>query len=125
MVDALIWSREMSVGNSDIDFQHRKIIDAANMVRHLDGVDDIDILIAAADDLSDYTLKHFAFEEAALQGCGFAGFDDHKAQHDAIRECVDTITRNKTLVTTRMLDDVMSSIVHHILNDDREYAGQI
>jgi len=125
MTEILIWSPEMSVGNADIDFQHKKILDAANMVRGLSGVEDRDIVLAALDQVVEYTLAHFAFEEEVLIECGFSGFADHKAQHDAIRESVHTVANNRELVTAEMLDDVMSRLVRHILCVDQDYAGQV
>lgn len=125
MTDILIWAPEMSVGNADIDFQHKKILDAANMVRGLSGAEDRDIILAALDEVVEYTLAHFAFEEAALKSCGFSGFVEHKALHDGIRECVQTVARNRDLVTAEMLDDVMSRLVHHILSADQDYVGEV
>jgi len=125
MAEVLIWSPEMSVGNAEIDIQHRKLLDTANMVGELSGTDDHEVILAALDEVAEYALMHFSFEEALLQHSGFAGFDGHKGQHDVIRECVHTIVRNRELVTADMLNDVMTRLIRHILTVDREYAGHV
>ena len=125
MAGTIIWSPELSVGNTDIDLQHRKLLDTANMVHNLTGHESREIILAALDEVVQYTLNHFTFEETALLKAGYPNFDHHKQMHDTIRECVLTVAKNRSLVTAEMLDDVMIRLVEHITKNDKEYIGVI
>ena len=125
MAAVTIWTTAMSVGNDEIDLQHQKLMDTANIVRSLSGREDREIILAALDDVVGYTLKHFAFEETLLLKSNYKGFDQHKAQHDTIRECVHTVAKNRDLVTIEMLDDVMTRLINHIITVDKDYAGAV
>jgi hemerythrin len=123
MNEALIWSSEFSVGNDEIDHQHRRLLDTANMVRMFTGDEEHEVILAALDEVADYSLHHLSFEEAILAQGNFPGFDRHKALHDEIRECVHTLCINRNFVTAEMLNDVMTRLVKHIMYTDKEYVG--
>ncbi|WP_168185968.1 bacteriohemerythrin [Magnetospirillum sp. ME-1] len=111
----------MSVGNSDLDHQHRRLIDTANMVRGLSGDEDAEIIQAALDEVVEYILHHLDFEEDLLAKNSYKGLIEHKKKHEFFRECVQTIYANKSIATSKMLSDTMDRLIDHIMNDDKEY----
>ena len=125
MREVLIWSPEMSVGDEQIDVQHRKLLDTANMVRRLNDTTDSEIVKAAICEVFDYTIEHFFFEEMLLMSAGYADLAAHKALHDAIREEVFAVSANPDAVTHEILNEVMDRVIRHILITDRDYVASI
>ena len=125
MNKAIIWSPAFSVQNHDIDLQHRKLLDTANMVRSLAQNGDKDVVLAALDEAIDYTLTHFAFEEQAMVKADYPEFERHKRVHDQIRASVRALAQDREVINPEKLDDVMTRLIEHILSSDMEYAGKI
>lgn len=81
----LSWSQDYSVGIQEIDHQHMRLVELINQLhetlvskRHRDEVGRI------LDELVNYTQVHFAVEEFLQRLFEYAGYDTHKAIHDAI-----------------------------------------
>ncbi|WP_041041953.1 bacteriohemerythrin [Paramagnetospirillum magnetotacticum] len=125
MTGSIIWRDDMSVGNSDLDHQHRRLIDTANMVRGLSGDEDAEIIQAALEEVVEYILHHLDFEEELLEKCAFENIDSHKALHNEIRDGVLTISQNNKIATSAILVGMMDQIINHIFCVDQEYNGKI
>lgn len=122
MPTSIIWSPALSVGNHDIDEQHRCIIDMANKFAHLNNVDDLAIY-SLLDAALFYTLDHFRFEESLLRDSGYPQLEAHKFAHDEIRLAVMALQINHDIVTRKLINDLMATILAHITQEDRGYIG--
>lgn len=76
------WSPAFATGVREIDDQHKRLVGYINELN--------DPSAQSASDLSrilecaiDYTLYHFAFEEALMESRGYPLLDAHKHVHDA------------------------------------------
>ncbi len=76
------WGDHLSVEHPGIDAQHKAIFDLGTRVyedwRHGKGVPD---LRPAVDKLANLLPAHFAYEERLLAEIGYAGLDQHAAEH--------------------------------------------
>lgn len=120
-----MWSPKLSVGNDDIDDQHKRIFEIADRVRSLIGHPNRQDVQNALDDVVEYTLNHFAFEEEILRTHHYPDIERHMAEHKAIRERVYIVAGLRTFVTPEMLDEVMTRLTNHIIKTDADYVGQI
>jgi hemerythrin len=78
----ILWRSAMSVGNERIDADHRYLMCLINTVElSLRVGDDADTLNLALDQLSQYTLDHFAREERIQIGMRYVHHDEHKGLH--------------------------------------------
>lgn len=77
----LKWSRLFETGTKEIDDQHRRIVDYINRVGALPSGLSTARLQETLDDVIDYTLYHFAFEECLLEDAGDSHLEAHKRVH--------------------------------------------
>ena len=84
---------------------------------------------AQLDDLIAYVVDHFAHEEREMQAKGFAGFDAHKAEHDAlVGTCADLQKKfhaGEADVTEEVGQMVKSWLDNHIPTFDKGYSGAL
>lgn len=82
---AIIWRKEMSVGNTLIDEDHRYLMCLANTVElAVRTPDNREILSLTVDQLIDYTEFHFQREQDIQYKIRFPKLDDHLAEHRRI-----------------------------------------
>ena len=93
------WKDEFSVGVSDVDHEHQKLIALINDLHGAMSVDDSDI--TAMDFLGEiYALvsAHFALEEKIMRDHKYDQYAEHKADHetllDELRDIMDDYEEN-------------------------------
>ena len=122
----IAWRSEHSLGDADIDAQHRHILE---MVRALHeagegaGAETIDLLVAH---LSRYLVSHFEAEEKFMEESGYPGLFDHRAEHrdcmDKLRELVEGINACHGSNLRIMAAFVAEWMLDHIMHADQELA---
>lgn len=76
------WDSSMSVGMDVLDCDHKRLIDMFNGLLKKGIADrDREDLRALLDELTDYTVGHFAREEEAMERGDFPDLDSHRAAH--------------------------------------------
>lgn len=75
------WSPAFATGVKEIDDQHRSLIGYINELQTVSAlaVGDLGRLLESA---IDYTMYHFAFEEALMESQGYPLLDTHKKIHE-------------------------------------------
>lgn len=103
----LQWDETMSVGNEEIDGQHRRLLGAIN-------------------DL-DYISLHFSNEEKHMEMMGFPGLPEHSKLH---REFAAQVVRYKNdisggefVLTSDILKTKLKWFRDHFLTEDRKCAS--
>lgn len=82
----LVWTNELSVGNANIDEEHRNLISMINNVKHEIKTRNSSALPQTFKQLENWLYAHFANEEKIAQAINFP-FDQHKlAQQHSLRE---------------------------------------
>jgi hemerythrin len=125
----LIWSDNLNTGIQVIDRQHRRIVDYINRLyeSHKNGStkEETGNVI---DELIDYTLTHFAFEETMLEDVNYTALDTHKVFHDQfiqqVREIRERFEEHEIAVIE--LNNLMVTwLFNHILHEDAAYVSSV
>ena len=124
------WSPALQVGHSEIDRQHQKLIDLANRLnaamqagqgRAICG----DIL----QELVDYTVSHFGFEEGLMHTHAYSDREAHLEEH---RKLIQSVTEFKqqfdagqASVSIELMGFIRDWLVNHILKVDKALAREL
>ncbi len=115
------WNETYTVGNADIDEQHKKLFALANSVSDMTDAKQVKSHIM---DLFKYTREHFCDEEQMMEQIGYPKLEGHRELHGEL------ITKLSNL-STRSFDTAQSIshfqkfvydwLVNHIMNHDKGY----
>jgi len=125
---AILWTDDLNTGIDVIDKQHRRIVDYINDLELAKAKQDREAVGKVLDELVDYTLSHFAFEESLQEEAGYKYCKPHKKVHDLFVRRV-----NDYLERFRLGDDIVDEIHHmltswlinHIRRDDADYVAAV
>ncbi|GHV90520.1 hypothetical protein AGMMS50268_10230 [Spirochaetia bacterium] len=128
--NGVAWSPALSMGNAEIDSQHKQIFRlASNLVKANKHGEDPAFLKDTLDFLVNYTVKHFNDEEALASRCNFPGYRDHKKLHDDFRITVAQLSAeydargSSKELWDRVTATVAQWVVQHIKQQDMKLAG--
>jgi hemerythrin-like metal-binding protein len=81
----LEWSHELSIGNNEIDEQHRELMNLLNTLQSsaLEGADQAH-LEKELEKLISHTALHFQEEERAMRAVGYPDVDRHTREHESL-----------------------------------------
>ncbi|MBK9654625.1 MAG: bacteriohemerythrin [Rhodanobacteraceae bacterium] len=79
------WSPAFATGVREIDDQHKRLVDYINELQTPGGPGNGGVS-RVLESAIDYTLYHFAFEEALMESRGYPLLDAHKNVHDAFAQ---------------------------------------
>ena len=122
------WREEFALGVPSIDEQHQKLFELANraylVLKNELLVDKYDQSVAIFDELKNYTVYHFSFEENYMKSIGYRRFLSHKVQHDDFIQKInetdlDKIDENQEQYLIDTLEFVVDWIEKHILGVDK------
>ena len=83
IVRSIDWTPDLSVGDDELDADHREMIGILNRLTESISSDSVeDMLSAIFDDLRNHTYAHFSREEARLTKTQYPFFEGHKAEHE-------------------------------------------
>jgi hemerythrin-like metal-binding protein len=122
----ITWSRSYSVGVSQMDKEHQRLIDIINnLYAAMRSGRSKDAIGTILDELIDYTKSHFAHEEKLMQEINYEGFDEQKRCHVALVSQVVEI-QQKYRAGTALGQEVMSFLkdwlIKHIQGVDKRYG---
>ncbi|MBP2229083.1 hemerythrin [Azospirillum agricola] len=126
-MDAIQWSRWMSVGNDDLDADHRVLIAIVNKLFDEANRQDPALIEAILDELIAYTRHHFAAEEACMLRANYPTFASHKALHDSLTRQVeayrDSFRANREGITGEEVFIFCADwLGQHILKEDTRFG---
>ena len=124
----LTWSSDLDTGISVIDNQHRRIVDYINQLNHAIESGDRDEIAEVLEELVDYTLSHFAFEEDLMEKAGYPFTNAHKKVHKLFVKRVADFQQRFQLGEDigRQLHTVLRTwLLNHIRHDDADYAEAV
>lgn len=79
------WRPEYSVGNAEVDHEHRELIDLINRVHaSLHAGPDTDRVAAGLGEIYAQIAAHFALEEKIMRSAGYEHLGPHKQDHEAL-----------------------------------------
>lgn len=122
------WSSELELGIPVIDSQHQRIVEYINHVEHAQKHHDASEVLDVLDELVDYTLSHFAFEETLMEEAGYPFSTPHKKVHRLFARRVGSFQQRARAgedITIELLHVLKAWLVNHIKCDDRDYANAV
>lgn len=79
----IIWKNELSIGNVDIDNDHKTLLEVySDLVDLIELKGSREEFAEILSKMTDYTLKHFKKEEAYMQAFAYPKLKEHKKCHD-------------------------------------------
>jgi len=121
------WRDSYSVGVDQFDEEHKVIVKLVNEMFEIVKESDVNITVNyEVDQLAEYTRKHFANEEAAMEKAGFALLDEHKTIHKKLMEEVtdfkEQIENNTAGINSAFYLFLRDWLLNHILEEDMKYS---
>ena len=121
----LEWTSDLDTGIKAIDDQHKQIVEYINALHDAQQQHDKSNTGIIIGQLVDYTVQHFADEEAMLEGAGDPLIEQHKAIH---RRFVDKVSQMQARhemgvdTTAELLKMLEVWLFSHILYHDHGYV---
>jgi methyl-accepting chemotaxis protein/hemerythrin len=120
------WSNSYSVGVSQMDKEHQRLIDIINnLYAAMRAGRSKDAIGTILDELVDYTRTHFAHEEKLMREANYAGFDGQKQAHEALITQVAEVQqkyRQGTALGQEVMNFLKDWLVNHIQGSDKKYG---
>ena len=113
-----IWNDDYTVGNKDLDSQHRYLFGLGNTIQTAEPSEARSYVMS----LYKYIRVHFTREEQHMQAIGFPGVEEHRIQHERLISELNDLAQG---FKPEMLDDLVlflnNWLVNHVMNDDKRY----
>lgn len=128
-MDKIEWDESFSVGNADIDEQHKKWVAIYNQVydnfdQKYRGKGDLEIM-ATLKSMLDYTRYHFDAEKEYMKSIDYPDIVEHLRRHKEFDNLIYKISRAVADEQIVLYSEVMALIKHwlleHILKEDKKY----
>ncbi len=119
------WPEELNTDIHIIDEQHKRIVNYINELDDAKLTGDKAKVGDVIDELVDYTVSHFAFEESLMEEADYPFLSPHKKVHELfIRRVNKFVERHKNDEDIgHELHTMLSKwLVNHIRNEDADYA---
>lgn len=125
----LSWGSLFETKITEIDNQHKKLVDLLNQVH--DAVQKKkgqEIMAKALTDLVNYTKSHFDTEEKYMKQYGYPEFEQHLKQHQDLSKKVADFQQkyakssNDPLLVQELSIFLKSWLTNHIVGTDKKYA---
>jgi hemerythrin len=121
-----VWDDSLNTGIPVIDSQHRRIVDYINQLQDAIDADDEGSVQEVLDDLVDYTVSHFSFEEHLQEQAKYSNFEAHKKTHEKfarkIHDYRERFHGGEDIAGT-LLSDLRDWLIRHIKEEDADYVG--
>jgi hemerythrin len=124
-----VWKESFNIGISNIDEQHRSIVDKINELHDSHGNAERGTVAGIIADLTRYTIDHFTLEEQMFDRVSYPGSQAHRRQHELFREKLadlgNDFDKGRSGVAGETLQFLKEWFMDHILNEDMKYKPYI
>lgn len=125
---AIVWTSDLDTGITVIDQQHMRIVDYINQMEGAQKKRDRTMVGKVLDELVDYTLSHFAFEESLQEEAGYPFVKPHRKVHELfvrrVNEYRDRFNAGENVAEE--IHKLLSAwLINHIKRDDADYIGSV
>jgi hemerythrin-like metal-binding protein len=126
----MTWGPKLQLGFAEIDTQHKRLVDLVNVLHDAMRVGHgREIVGPVLNELVEYTVYHFDFEEKLMDRYRVATAPTHKAEH---RKLVRDVSAFKAKfdsgaasVTIELMDFLRNWLTNHILQTDKALVGEL
>jgi hemerythrin len=118
------WQDAFSVGNEELDGQHRQMLDLLNRIYDSIELEQTRQPVAVFLEESDrFATIHFETEERLMAECGYPGLEEHRKAHGAYRALVAQIRQREEKEQAEDLFFFLKEWwLGHLLQVDSQYA---
>lgn len=121
------WTDDLNTGVNIIDNQHRRIVDYINQLYEVQqNKADRQTVAEVMDDLIEYTVAHFSYEESLMAQSGYPMLIPHQRTHQLfIRRINFFAERHKAgeNITDDLLGILRKWLLNHIKSEDQDYVS--
>lgn len=124
----ILWTSDLNTGIEVIDHQHERIVDYINQLGDAIRQHNRSSVGIVLDELVDYTVSHFAFEESLQQEAGYQYATPHKAVHDLFIKRVSKYQEKHAQgedIAPQLHAMLSTWLIHHIKRDDMAYVSEV
>lgn len=124
----ITWTPDLNTGIDVIDGQHQRIVDYINQLGQAINAQDKHVIGSVLDELVDYTVSHFTFEESLLDEANYRMAVPHKAVHEMFIKRVARYQERHASgedVGRSVYGMLGTWLIHHIKRDDRAYVPYV
>ncbi len=124
----LKWTPDLSVGISEIDRQHRRIVDYINRLDEIGRHGERSQILGVIEELTEYTHSHFQFEEDLLEQSGYELVNGHRRIHQMFIKRVEGFRmkfRGGEDIAMELQEMLVNWLRTHIRNEDGAYAERV
>lgn len=124
------WREAFSCNIAEIDKQHHHLFEVGarlhTMASNKSNYDKYDEIISILEELKQYTIQHFEYEEKLMKENNFPGYELHKMEHDFFVKKIQRIERKdlegaQNEAVLEIISFVADWVSSHILKTDMEY----
>jgi hemerythrin len=122
------WTEDLNTDIQVIDSQHLRIVEYINALDDIKESHDRDEVGRVLNELVDYTLSHFAFEESLMEDAGYPFINGHKMVHELFVKRVGDFQQRFKMgedIAEELLTVLKSWLINHIKSDDNDYAETV
>lgn len=121
------WTQKLSVSVPEMDDQHRRLFALTNDLHDAMRAGQGRAKLAnALDQLTNYTMQHFAAEEQMLKRASYPQLGDHMVEHRRLMQQVEDLRRKLAdgdpVLTMEVMDFLRRWLNDHILGTDFKYG---
>jgi hemerythrin len=130
MMEKIVWNKEFSTGEPEIDSQHKRIINQINyLIDNLDREDRANLNEEIIRNLDNYSNEHFTTEEGLLRKLNYPGLDYQIKEHNAFKlknvKSAVKILKGFDNIPEETIQFLKDWWTNHILKIDMEYKDFI
>ncbi len=122
------WTSDLDTHIPVIDKQHHRIVEYINNIYDISETHDREEVGRVINELVDYTLSHFAFEESMMEEANYPFLNGHKKVHEMFTRRVADFQQRFNMgedITDELLTVLRSWLINHIKSDDNDYAASV
>lgn len=124
------WRETFEVNIKEIDKQHQELFRLGTelylLISTKGETDQYDEIMKVINNLADYTVEHFSYEEGLMKDNDYPRFPEHKIQHDNFVKMIssiksDDVDMNQKKIGMDLIVFIANWIEKHILVIDMKY----
>lgn len=122
------WQASFNTGIEEIDVQHKQILEYLNQLEQASKGEINKTVTDVLGGIVDYTLSHFAFEEALMSDANYSCARAHKSVHDLFIKRIDKFQAKFNAgedIFEELYNVLRRWLINHIQRDDAAYVRPI